>query len=172
VGQPMVNWIYFPKSDKPSATVTAVVSIFEEAASRIDSDSHQLSSNEVLAEVATGLEKIGFRVETGKKATEKIRVPVLFGMNGKLEKAFEADGYHEQERFVLEVEAGRGVTNNQFLKDLFQACMMQDVDFLAIAVRNIYRTNSDFEIVVRFFNTLYVSSRLTLPLKGILLIGY
>ena len=168
----MINWIYFPKSDKPTATAKAIVSVFEGAASKIDSASHELASNKVLAEVAKGLEQIGFLVEVGKKAAEKIRVPVLFGMNGKLEKAFEADAFHEQEGFVLEVEAGRGVTNNQFLKDLFQACMMQDVNYLAIAVRNTYRTNSDFENMVRFFNTLYASSRLTLPLKGLLLIGY
>jgi hypothetical protein len=89
-------------------------------------------------------------VETSKKAEHKIRVPVLFGLNGKLEKSFEADAYHEAEGFVVEVEAGRGVVNNQFLKDLFQACMMHNVSTLAIAVRNAYRRNNDFEYVVRF----------------------
>lgn len=71
--------------------------------------------------------------------------------------------------------------NNQFLKDLFQACMMQDVDYLVIAVRNEYkiktknnmeRTNYDFEEVCKFFDALYASDRLQLPLKGILIIGY
>lgn len=73
---------------------------------------------------------------------------------------------------MLEVEAGRGVVNNQFLKDLFQACMMHDVFYLAVAVRDIYRGNSDFEAVTRFFDTMYASNRLSLPLKGILIIGY
>lgn len=50
--------------------------------------------------------------------------------------------------------------------------MMQDVDYLAIAVRNVYRGNKDFETVLKFFDTLYASNRLTLPLKGILVIGY
>ncbi|AEW21273.1 hypothetical protein BFO_0629 [Tannerella forsythia 92A2] len=49
---------------------------------------------------------------------------------------------------------------------------MSDVDYLVIAVRNIYRKNQDFEKVISFFNTLYASGRLILPLKGILIIGY
>ena len=62
--------------------------------------------------------------------------------------------------------------NNQFLKDIFQACMMFDVEYLVIAVRNTYRTHKDFEIIHTFLETLYISNRLHLPLKGILLIGY
>jgi len=99
-------------------------------------------------------------------------VPVLFGRNGRVEKAFEADAFHVAGGFVLEVEAGRGVLNNQFLKDFFQACMMHDVSFLGIAIRNVYRRNHDYERVIAFFDTLYASRRLTLPLKGNLIIGY
>lgn len=76
------------------------------------------------------------------------------------------------EKIVLEVEAGRGVTNYQFLKDLFQACVMQDVDFFAVAIRQDYRQHNDYKKVVGFFDTIFASNRLTLPLKGILIIGY
>ncbi|MHB1119900.1 MAG: hypothetical protein ACYC11_07540, partial [Bellilinea sp.] len=85
---------------------------------------------------------------------------------------FDADGYHQAECFVIEVEAGRAVSNYQFLKDLFQACMMNEVKYLAIAVRNIYRSSRDYEKLQTFFETLYASQRLELPLKGILIIGY
>lgn len=50
--------------------------------------------------------------------------------------------------------------------------MMQEIDYLVIAVRNIYRTQKDFDTVTLFFDTLYASNRLLLPLKGILIIGY
>ena len=51
--------------------------------------------------------------------------------------------------------------------------MMHNVDYLGIAVRNIYRASSkDFEKVVQYFETLFASNRLQLPLKGILIIGY
>jgi len=97
---------------------------------------------------------------------------VLFGLNGRPAKTFNADAHHVAEGFVVEVEAGRGVVNNQFLKDLFQACMMHDVYYLAIAVRNIYKGAKDFDGVCRFFDTLYASNRLQLPLRGLLVIGY
>ncbi|MCP4541173.1 MAG: hypothetical protein GY832_28905 [Chloroflexi bacterium] len=168
----MINWIYFPLSRKPTNLVLQIINIFETEANQIDSTCHDLKSNEVLAVVSSGLAQIGFQVETGKRKSEKIFVPVLFGRNGKPEKSFEADAYSEQEGFVVEIEAGRGVLNNQFLKDLFQACMMHDVKYLAIAVRNRYRKSNDFDRTVRFFETLYASNRLQLPLEGILLVGY
>jgi len=149
-----------------------VVSCFISIEKDIDSDTHQYNSDEVLAIVRPHLQQLGFQVETGKKLSQKIRVPVLFGMNGVPEKSFEADAYHEEEQTIVEIEAGRGVTNYQFLKDLFQACMMYNVEYLALAIRRIYKTSKDFERVVTFFDTLYSSDRIRLPLKGILVMGY
>ena len=168
----MINWVYYPRSDEATETALKVVKVFKAASNKIDSELHDLKSNEVLSVISGGLVKAGFKVERGKKASQKIKVPVLFGLNGKLEKSFEADAFNSAECFVVEVEAGRGVLNNQFLKDLFQACMMHDVYYLAIAVRNIYKGNRNFESVHRFIDTLYASNRLNLPLKGILIIGY
>ena len=78
----------------------------------------------------------------------------------------------ENGKIVIEVEAGRATENNQYMKDIFQACMMFEVEYLVVAVRNTYRGHKDFNIVYTFLETLYISSRLHLPLKGILLIGY
>ena len=75
-------------------------------------------------------------------------------------------------KIVLEVEAGRATANFAFLKDIFQASMMHGVEFLVLAVRNNYRDSDDFQKVYTFLETLYISSRLVLPLKGITLIGY
>ena len=86
------------------------------------------------------------------------------------------DTYHNETKTIIEIEAGRGVANNQFLKDLFEACVIPDIDVLVIAVLNEYHvgdvTNKDFETVVKIFETLYVSDRMNLPLKSILVIGY
>ena len=49
---------------------------------------------------------------------------------------------------------------------------MQDVDFLVIAVRQDYRGTDDYSKVIAFIETLYASTRLQLPLKGVLIIGY
>lgn len=97
---------------------------------------------------------------------------MLFGQNNQVDKCFNADALSENGKIVIEVEAGRATENNQFLKDIFQACMMVDVLYLVIAVRNTYRNHKDYEIIYTFLETLYVSNRLHLPLKGILLIGY
>jgi hypothetical protein len=132
----------------------------------------ELVSNVVLQILRPRLLKLGFEVESGKQKDQKICVPVLFGQNGMIEKSFDADAWHRAGRMVIEIEAGRGYTNNQFLKDLFQACMMHDVDYCVIAVRNQYIKSPDYQRVKAFFDTLYASRRLSLPLKGLMVIGY
>lgn len=172
----MINWQYFPKSSSTPQHMQNVVSIFEKNSIEIDSEKHTYDSNGVLEIVRSDLEKNGYQVETSKKKEGKIHVPVLFGMNGKLDKYFEADGLNAEYKTVIEVEAGREYANNQFLKDLFQASVMHNIDYLIIAVRNIYKTRSskskDFEKIMSFIDTLYASERLVLPLKGILILGY
>jgi hypothetical protein len=169
----MINWVYFPKSSPPPEFGLLIVSLFEEVASAIDSSKMAVQhSDAVMARLRSPLEKLGFRVEKGKSSEDKIVVPVLFGRKGKILKCFNADAHAVSKGWVLEVEAGRAVDNNQFLKDIFQACMMHDVLHLAVAVRNNYRNSDDFSKVESFLETLYVSGRLQLPLNGILLIGY
>jgi hypothetical protein len=166
------QWIYFPKCEEPPPIARDVVSVFQSCESQIEARFDETVSDVVLGILRPGLEGLGFQVESGKAAKQKIHVPVLFGLNGRVEKAFDADAWNRAERMVLEVEAGRGYLNNQFLKDLFQACMMHEVDYCAIAVRNLYIKSPDFDKVVAFFETLYASGRLQLPLKGVLIIGY
>ena len=169
----MINWVYFPKSSPPPTFGLSIVQLFEQLSESIDSRSVvSQPSNAVMARLRPGLEALGFRVEKGKTNESKIVVPVLFGRKGKVLKCFNADAHCAANGWVIEVEAGRAVANNQFLKDIFQACMMHDVQNLAIAVRNSYRGSDDFEKVENFLETLYVSGRLQLPLKGILLVGY
>lgn len=168
----MIRWQHFPRSLKPSELSKGVIRVFEDNLAQIDSSSQTHASNAVLAIVADPLRLLGFAVERGKKKNDKIAIPVLFGQNGKIEKAFHADAYHEQAKYMLEVEAGRGVTNYQFLKDLFQACACDNVDSLAIAVRNTYNGNGDFASVCTFVDTVFSSRRFQLPLKELLILGY
>ncbi len=44
--------------------------------------------------------------------------------------------------------------------------MMHDVNYLGIVVRNNYGPSPDFNNIIKFFDTMYASNRLTLPLKG------
>ena len=126
----------------------------------------------MLAILRDDLISLGFEVEAGKKASEKIRIPVLFGRRGEPDLSFEADAAHYGNRTVIEVEAGKAVANYQFLKDLFQASVMPGISFAVVAVRNVYKGTKDFEKVIGFLDTLYASGRLKLPLDGVLIIGY
>src|SRR5215212_7578902 len=108
----MIKWVFYPKSKKAPPLALQVVEAFQIVEQDIASESHDFDSNQALKIVAGRLAAIGFQVETGKKASEKICVPVLFGVNGKPEKSFDADAYHEPVGFVIEVEAGRAIVNN------------------------------------------------------------
>lgn len=168
----MIKFQLFPRSKGISKEIRAIVECFDLEDVRIKSPDNNLSSNEVLAIVRPHLEKINFVVETGKSVGSKINVPVLFGFNNRIDKSFNADAVSQNGKIVIEVEAGRATENNQFLKDIFQACMMCEVETLVIAVRNEYRGHKDFEIVYTFLETLYISNRIHLPLSEIVLIGY
>lgn len=152
--------------------MSRIVNCFVNANDKITSDNNDLTSNEVLAVLRPYFESIGFTVESGKSKEDKIDVPVLFGVNNKVDKSFYADAISKDGKIVIEVEAGQATENHRFLKDIFEACMMFEVEYLVLAVRNKYRTHYDFDRVYAFLETLYISNRLHLPLVGIMLIGY
>lgn len=168
----MLVYQLFPRSFGMNETIMNVIRCFELHYGKIDSSCHSIDSNEVLKIIAPELKLNGFIVEESKKTEDKIKVPVLFGLNNHEEKYFDADAVSIDGRYVIEVEAGRAYSNNQFLKDIFQACMMYGVDYLFIAVRNTYRKHKDFDAIYNFLETLYINGRLKLPLKGIILVGY
>jgi len=168
-----VNWIFFPRTEQTPKHLLEVVSVFEEQTKKIDSKSNTLKSNDVLACVRPGLSDIGFNVEYPGNT---IKIPVLHGERGKVKLAFKADALSEDNKTVIEVEAGRAYRNNQFLKDIFEASMMIETDYLVLAVREEYRGGSqlteDYKIISAFIEAMFSTNRISLKLKGILLIGY
>ena len=168
----MIQYQFFPRSRGINTEMSKIVNCFVNANDKITSDNNDLTSNEVLAVLRPYFESIGFTVECGKSKEDKIDVPVLFGVNNKVDKSFYADAISKDGKIVIEVEAGQATYNHRFLKDIFEACMMFDVEYLVLAVRNKYRSHYDFDRVYTFLETLYISNRLHLPLVGIMLIGY
>lgn len=171
-GRTSLRYQLFPRSVRITEELRAVVECFAAAHDEISSHKNTLNSDGALRFLRPRFESLGFTVETGKSKGEKIPVPVLFGLNNHIDKSFDADALSKDGKIVIEVEAGRAVVNYQFLKDVFQASMMHGVEFLVLAVRNDYRGGDDFHSVHSFLETLYISNRLALPLKGIVLIGY
>ncbi len=168
----MITWQYYPRCDAAPEHLVGIVEIFKRHDQDIDSSKLALTSNNVLLVLRESLLKANYKVEKGNKLEDKIKVAVLFGRDGKLDKSFHVDAFQEDTGTVVEIEAGRAVVNYQFLKDLFEACMMFNTQYLVIAVRRIYGKQADFETVNTYLDTLYTSGRLKLPLKGILLVGY
>lgn len=168
----MIQYQFFPRSQGITKEIKAVIESFKSVENEIDSSTNDLNSNAVLSKVRPFLEKRNYRVETGKGKEEKIDVPVLFGKDNIVDKSFFADALSSDGKIVIEVEAGQALENNKFLKAIFEASMMFDVEYLVLVVRNLYRTHFDFDRIYTFIETMYISNRIKLPLKGILLIGY
>jgi len=57
--------------------------------------------------IADDLEALNFKVEKSKASIDKIKVPVLFSINNRVNKFFDADAVSADGKIVLEVEAGR-----------------------------------------------------------------
>lgn len=168
----MINWMHFPKNKSLDEVSAQIGKAFEAADANIKPYTHQLKSDEVLTVLRPWLETIVFAVEESKKIENLVAVPVLYGVKGRIEKSFEADGYLSATGYVIEVEAGRAVVYYKFSKDFFEACTMLGVDKLCIAVRNQCRIFDDFDQVCKIFEAMYARDRLDIPFSGLLIIGY
>ena len=173
-----LRWHIFPRSRSTTAHQQALIDVFRSVEESISTPENGLSSTEVLATVRPGLQSIGYEVETGRRVSR----PVLFGENDQSLKSYNVDGWHEESKTVLEVEAGQAVENNRFALDVLKALSIQSALNLVIAVpANYYPERlrrdgkppkKDFDEVAKVLDGLYASGRVILPLDSILLIGY
>ena len=97
----MIQYQFFPRSVQLDEEMGRIVNCFQEIDDQIASPGKHMHSNAILALAKPHLETLGFRVETGKKRTEKIKVPVLFGLNNKIDKFFDADAVSANGKIVL-----------------------------------------------------------------------
>lgn len=176
-----ILWQSYPKTASTPKEVLPIISAFKKHLKEIysyDPSHYRQNSNAVLETIRPDLEASGYVVERSKKQEGLIPVSVLYGQNDKPIKSFYADAFNKETRTVLEVEAGQAVINYKFLKDIFEACMMDNVDYLAVAVKQVYVLNNgighyDFQTVCDgFLDTIYASNGITFKLKGIVIIGY
>jgi hypothetical protein len=176
------SWDYFPRNVRPPEWVEqfiAIVRAAEQSISTVDRKTG-LDSDQVLQQLACGLRELGFAVESGKKASERIKRPVLFGSNGHAAVSYEIDAFHDGFGIVVEVEAGRGARGNATYRDIIRTSLIVDAQYLALLLPVAYRhVSSGREVVVRAYkecadllSALYASQRLPLPFHGVLLVGY
>jgi hypothetical protein len=140
----------------------------------------RMESDAVLSVIASGLASLGFAVEQGKKKEGKLPRPVFFGDEGTFLRTYEIDAFDAQHGIALEVEAGRATMGNAIYRDLIQASLMVDAEYLTLAVPVEYRYRSGGRVTrepsyaktYSVVEAIYGSPRLTLPFDGLLLIGY
>lgn len=175
-------WSYFPSYVRAPDWVTdlaAVVGASSDAISTLE-QTRGLKSDGVLAALAPGMEQLGYLVETGKAAAQKIRRPVLFGENGVPTVSYEVDAVHDELGIVVEVEAGRAARGNAAYRDLIRTSLILDARFLVLMLPVTYRYQSAgrtasvhvYKESLDQLRAIFASQRLTLPFKGVLLLGY
>jgi len=175
------RWRYYPPREEPPPWAHALVTVFAEVQSAIDSHSVQgLQSDGVLAHVRAGLEALGYHVESGKEKRHRIARPVLFGDQGRPRVNYEVDAVLDSEGVLLEVEAGRAMMGNAVYRDLVRTSLIVGARYLALCVMSEYKYNSrtkvqisrDFDLAGDQLDAVYASGRLALPFEGVLLVGY
>ena len=185
-----IIWTHFPKDRAPDQTVVKIIRAFENNASSIDSekfgksgtneDKTEFDSNFVLEQIEDDLTKIdGFSVEMKDEEGEKqlLRLPVLWGDNGESIKEYRVDGWSEEERIMLEVEAGMMIMSNKTHQDdLIKALQIPNVKHFVIACAKVWDYHGSkkkpYERVKTDFSAFYHGNRLVLPFETITIIGF
>lgn len=177
----MIRFITFPRTLPPDDFIFAICDVFKKNYGKIATEdlNKGLESDEVLKYLNSGLISLGFEMETSKKKKDKIYRPVYFGENGKEIMKYEIDGFHEEWKCGIEIEAGRAIMGNAVYRDLVQSLVMVNLEHLVLAVPNAYKYKSnnkvivskDFDKSLALVDSLYGHSRVKLPYR-LTLIGY
>lgn len=176
-----IRFSTFPRTESPPEHLKPIVDVFgmhEGTICTLELDKG-LTSDAVLQQVRPDLVRIGFSVEAGKASAHKLKRPVFFGENGSPDLQYEIDAYHPQWKYGLEIEAGRAWMGNAVYRDLVQALVMVDLEFLILAVPNGYRYQSggrtvvskDYENTVAVADALFGHTRFRMPYR-LTVIGY
>ena len=176
-----IRFTSFPRTQHPPSFSPELISIFQSRESQIGTIDRLkgLTSDEMLNVLKPDLIKIGFNVENSKLRADKIKRPVFFGENGIADLQYEIDAFHPKWKCGLEVEAGRAWMGNAVYRDLIQALVMVDLEYLVLAVPNNYKYQSsgrstvskDYENTVAVADALYGHNRISMPYK-LLIVGY
>ena len=171
----------FPKTIKPKEFSIKVVDVFKKYSNKISTIELEkgLKSDEVLLTLRNDLVELGFEVEKGKAKDDKIFRPVFFGENAQAKVKYEIDGFHNEWKCGIEIEAGRAWMGNAVYRDLIQSLVMVELEHLIIAVPQTYKYKSngknliskDYENARNLIDTIYSHSRFKLP-YDLTLIGY
>lgn len=171
------QWSYYPRNTEPAPWALSIVQVVADAEPRVSTPSGvKKSSDAVLLELAPGLRALGYDVEAGKRAADKITRPVLYGDSGSVRVKYEIDGWHPELGVAVEVEAGRGAASNADYRDIVRMSLLLDAKFMCLLLPQVYRSTKQtwhaFRNTNEQLDAIYASQRLRLPFEGVLLVGY
>lgn len=176
-----IHYSTFPRTELPPAFVASIVDVFRQFESQIAIAERAtgFESNRVLMTLRDGLVALGFSVEGGKSKQDKIARPVFFGENGMPTLQYQIDAFHSEWKCGLEIEAARALKGNAIYRDLVQALVMIQVEYLVLAVPNRYRyqlkgrtvISQDYVSAVSVADTLFGHTRFRFPYR-LAVIGY
>jgi len=169
------RWMYYPSWRQPPEWVDEFLGVVRQAQPSIDSNVRHLQSNQVLALLRPALTDLAYEVEGG---TDRYRLPVLFGQDGRVAKSFNVDAFRPLDGIAVEIEAGGAIENNRVLYDLVKMALGVIVEFGVLIVPQKYETErrrfrDQYEECRKLFDAIWANpERLKLPLQGLLLVGY
>lgn len=79
-----------------------------------------MDSNDVLQCLSDKIIQLGYKVEISKRANDKIRIPVLFGRNGALEKILKLIATTQYRKLLLRLKQDELSLIINFLKIYFK----------------------------------------------------
>lgn len=183
---PYPQWSYYPRNARPPKWATELVSAVALNKEELDTTNPQadtaerITSDRALAILRPAMESLGYTVESGKAAGQRIERPVLFGDNGLPTVKYEIDAFHDELGIAVEVEAGRGAKGNADYRDIVRTSLLLDADYFVLMLPGVYRfkVSGKAQSVLAYKSTrdqldaIYASKRLVLPFIGVLLVGY
>lgn len=171
-----LRWRYFPPTEEIPTHLTKVITAFTGAWPAIETYVASKGGTDgrvIAAEVENHFPQAsGWHLEN---ADGKVRMPVIWGENGTVLMRVEPDGlfrHPDGAITLLEIEGGGAVQNNRLMKDLFEALLIPQVDYVAVAVPQLAHGRPPFDIAVNLVSAIYARSLQIGHLKGVLLIGW
>ena len=175
-----ITWQFFPRWKEPPELASEIGGVFDKVSGRIATPKNQLKSNDVLAAVRPGLERLGFRVEKPGPGG-KVPIPRLYGPRGAGLAPFYVDAFHAEHGAIVEVEAGVAVDARKVYQDLIRAMAAPGISFLCLAVMNEYRparfkkrgtSLHDYDRTTKLLDTLNATPEFVSSLEAVMLLGY
>ena len=130
-----IQYECFWRDEPEKKQVEKIIGVFEDHRDEITSllKSDETNSNDILTAVRSGMERLGFRIESGKHPEDVIS---LYAPSvGDQPTRFDVDGYHPDWQCVLEVEGGR---RDAIYKDIFKGLVLNEASTLVLVVPNEY----------------------------------